>query len=93
MNNAEAEALSILMLQLNSKMNDSVWFVKEKDTLEAFEEYRMQAGQVMGTLFLIMKAIYDKHPDLRPVQLGGEYVLDTSIYKDRFYTPSQIEKS
>jgi hypothetical protein len=89
MNSADTEALSLLVLQLNAKMNDSVWFVKEKGAPEEFAEYRRQAADVMGALHGIAESLYARHPHLRPAELGGTYSLDPALFKDRFYVPSQ----
>jgi hypothetical protein len=88
MHNVDAEALSILMLQLNAKMNDSIWLVKEKGTREDFAAYRPLAAEVMGALFFVTEGIYAEHPQLRPEQFGGTYPVDPAIFKDRFYVPA-----
>ena len=87
MNSADAEALGILMLQLNSKMNDSVWFVQEKGTPEELSGYRRQAAEVMSALLDIVNTIYEQHPHLRPQDLGGPCPVNPGIFKDRFYVP------
>jgi hypothetical protein len=87
MNSSDAEALSLLMLQLNARMNDSVWFVKEKGDPQEFDAYRRQAGEVMGALLEVVESIYVKHPHLRPKELGGEYVVDPNVFANRFYEP------
>jgi hypothetical protein len=89
MNSADTEALSLLVLQLNAKMNDSVGFVKEKGAPAEFAEYRRQAAEVMGALHGIAETLYARHPHLRPTELGGTYSLDLAIFKDRFYVPEQ----
>ncbi len=88
MNSTDSEKLSILMLQINSLMNDSVLFVKEKGSSEDFQDYRKLAGEVMGALGDVMNSIYAKHPQLRPKELGGAYYLNSDIFADRFYEPS-----
>jgi hypothetical protein len=89
MNSTDTEALSLLVLQLNAKMNDSVGFVKEKGTPEEFTAYRLQAAEVMGALHGIAEALYVQHPHLRPAELGGPYSIDPAVFKDRFYVPGQ----
>jgi hypothetical protein len=88
MNSADAEKLSTLILQLNSLMNDSIWFVKEKGDGEEFLAYRRKAAEVMAALSDAMELIYAKHPDLRPRELGGNYVLDRAIFSNHFYVPA-----
>lgn len=88
MNSSDAEALSILMLQLNARMNDSVWFVKEKGDPQEFAAYRQRAAEVMGALHEVAESIYAQHPRLRPRELGGQYVVDANVFAGRFYEPS-----
>lgn len=54
MNKKEAEELSVLLMQVSGKLDQSVRFVMDKDTKENFESYRSNAGKVMGELFLEM---------------------------------------
>ncbi|CAN7156149.1 hypothetical protein [Polaromonas sp. LjRoot131] len=89
MNSPAAEALSLLVLQLNAKMNDSLAFVKEKGEPEEFTAYRLQAAEVMGALHGIAETLYARHPHLRPAELGGTYSIDPAVFKDRFYVPEQ----
>ena len=89
MNSPDAEALSLLVLQLNAKMNDSVWFVEEKGEPEVFAAYRLQAAEVMAALHEIAETLYARHPHLRPAELGGAYSIDPAVFKDRFYVPGQ----
>ena len=89
MNSADAEALSLLMLQLNAKMNDSVAFVKEKGAPEEFTAYRLQAAEAMGALHGIAETLYARYPDLRPRELGGAYSIDPAVFEDRFYVPGR----
>jgi hypothetical protein len=89
MNNADTEALSLLILQLNARMNDSVAFVKEKGTAGEFTAYRLQAAEVMGALHGIAETLYARHPHLRPAELGGTYSIDPAVFEDRFYVPGQ----
>ena len=89
MNSVDTEAISLLMLQLNAKMNDSVWFVKEKGAPEEFTTYRLQAAEVMSALHGIAETLYSRHPHLRPTELGGTYSIDPAVLEGRFYVPRQ----
>ena len=89
MNSPAAEALSLLVLQLNAKMNDSVAFVKEKGTPGEFDAYRLQAAEVMGALHGIAETLYARHPHLRPAELGGTYLIAPAVFENRFYVPTQ----
>ncbi|SHE50126.1 hypothetical protein SAMN02745753_00424 [Marinomonas polaris DSM 16579] len=51
MNKKEAEELSVLLMQVSGKLDQSVRFVMDKDTKENFESYRSSAGKVMGVDF------------------------------------------
>jgi hypothetical protein len=46
MNKKEAEELSVLLMQVSGKLDQSVRFVMDKDTKENFESYRSNAGKV-----------------------------------------------
>jgi len=89
MNSTDAEALSLLILQLNARMNDSVRFMKEKGTPEEFTAYRLQAAEVMGALHGIAETLYAQHPHLKPSELGGTYSVDPAVFKDSFYVRRQ----
>nr|WP_298146022.1 hypothetical protein [uncultured Pseudomonas sp.] len=86
MREVDAEKISILMMQINSQINDSVAFARDKGTDAEFVEYRRKAGQVMGRVIDILNDLYRDHPGLKPEQVGGTYKVDLSIYKHRFYT-------
>ncbi|HVK55078.1 MAG TPA: hypothetical protein VM532_08630 [Burkholderiales bacterium] len=81
-----AEKISVLMLQLNAKLNDSIAFVRDNCSKEEFETYRKAAGMLMGSILLdIEEPIYQEHPTLRPNGLGGPYKVDPRIFEPRFY--------
>ncbi|HVK55416.1 MAG TPA: hypothetical protein VM532_10355 [Burkholderiales bacterium] len=81
-----AEKISVLMLQLNSKLNDSISFVRDNCSKEEFEAYRKVAGMLMGSILLdIEEPIYQEHPTLRPHDLDGPYKVDPRIFEPRFY--------
>ena len=85
MQEVDAEKISILMMQINSQLNDSVAFVRDKGTEAEFTEYRRKAAYVMGRAIDILNDLYVDHPRLKPEYMGGSYVVDSGIYKDRFY--------
>ncbi|KQV94566.1 hypothetical protein [Rhizobacter sp. Root1221] len=69
-NKETAKQISDLMLEIGSKLNQSV--VLARDTCEAseFDEYRGVVGQLMGTMFLeVMNPLYSIHPELKPDEL------------------------
>ena len=86
MNKESAEKLSILMMQINSMMNDSVAFVRDNDSEGLFENYHRIAGNIMGSLYLdIEEKLWTKYPELRPIAMDGSYEVDSEIFKPRFY--------
>jgi hypothetical protein len=81
-----AEKISILMLQLNSKLDDSIAYVRDHCSQEEFEEYRRAAGKIMGAILLdIEEPIFKEHPSLLPDGLGGPNKIDPKIFAPRFY--------
>jgi hypothetical protein len=86
MNVEVAEKLAILMLQINSKLNDSVAYVRDTCDKEEFEAYRKAVGNLMGAILLdVEEPIYKEHPSLRPDGLDGPYKVDPKIFEPRFY--------
>jgi hypothetical protein len=74
------------MLQINSKLQDSIAFVRDSCPADEFEAYRKAAGGVMGSILLdIEEPIYTEHPLLRPEGLDGPYRVDPIILDPRFY--------
>ncbi len=86
MDKESAEKLSILMMQISAKMDESVAFVKKHDTEGIFEDYQRIAGEVMGVIYLdIEEKLWHRYPDLRPKQMDGPYEVNPNIYEPRFY--------
>lgn len=89
MTHEDAEKLSLLMIKLNSLMDQSVAFVQDSDGDELFEKYHLIAGKIMASLYLdIEEPIWKKYPELRPVQMNGPYKIDPDVYQPRFYDPT-----
>ena len=81
-----AEKISILMLQLNSKLDDSVAYVRDNCTQEELEVYRRAVGKIMGAILMdIEEPIFKEHPSLLPDGLGGPNKIDPNIFEPRFY--------
>ena len=86
MNRDEAEKLSILLMQLVAKLDQSAVFVRDKDTKEDWDKYRQAVGRATGEICLeLEEPLWRRFPDLKPEHLGGPYKIDTSIYEPRFY--------
>ena len=81
-----AEALSLLMMRINANLDDSVAFVRDKCSVEELQWYRGEVGKVMGAVCLdIEEMLWAEHPELRPRELNGKYVVDPSNFEPRFY--------
>jgi hypothetical protein len=81
----DAEKISILMMQINSLLDQSVAFVRDKGSEPEFSDYRLKAAHVMGGVIDILNELYVTHPDLKPSQVGGLYTVAPSIFANRFY--------
>jgi hypothetical protein len=82
-----AEALSLLMMRINSNLNDSVAYVRDHCESEELHWYRRAAGQIMGSLILdIEEKLWAEHPALRPRELDGPYAVDPTNWEPRFYS-------
>ena len=82
----DAEKISILMMQINANIDQSVALVKDKSSEDEFVEYRQMAGQAMGRVIDILNSLYIKHPELKPKQLGGTYEVAPSVFEKKFYS-------
>ena len=81
-----AEALSLLMMRINSQLNDSVALVRDRCSAEDLQWYRREVGKVMGAVCLdIEEKLWAEHPDLRPRELDGNYEVNPSNFEPRFY--------
>jgi hypothetical protein len=79
-----AEALSLLMMRINSQLNDSVALVRDKCSAEDLR--CREVGKLMGASCLdIQEKLWAEHPSLRPRQMDGDYVVDPSNFEPRFY--------
>ena len=86
MNRENAEKLSVLLMQLNAKMDDTVYFVKENDEKGLFQDYHRTAGKIMASLYLdIQKKLWEEYPELITNQMGGEYQVEPELFEPKFY--------
>ena len=89
MTKEEAEKLSLLILRINSLLDQSVAFVQDKNCANLFDDYKLIVGKIMGSLYLdIEEPIWSEFPELRPVQMDGPYEVDPSVFEPRFYDGS-----
>lgn len=87
MNKDEAEKLSVLLLQLVAKLDESAAFVRDKDTKENWDKYRQAVGRAMGEICLeFEEPLWKRFPELKPEPLGGPYKIDPAIYQPTFYS-------
>ena len=88
MTRVDAEALSILLLQVVGRLDQSAAFVRDKETRAVWDEYRHAVGRAMAAVgFDLAEPLYARFPELRPESLGGPYKVDPSIYQPLFYDP------
>jgi hypothetical protein len=81
-----AEALSLLMMRVNSQLDDSVALVRDRCSAEDLHWFRREVGKIMGALCLdIQERLWAEHPSLRPREMDGSYVVDPSNFEPRFY--------
>jgi hypothetical protein len=81
-----AEALSLLMMRINSDLDDSVALVRDKCNAEDLQWYRREIGKIMGAVYLdIEEKLWAEHPRLRPREMDGSYEVDPSNFEPRFY--------
>jgi hypothetical protein len=59
------KALSLLMMCINSNLNDSVALVRDKCSAEDLHWYRREVGKAMGAVHLdIEEKLWTEHPSL-----------------------------
>lgn len=86
MTEEEAEKLSILLLQVVAKLDQSAAYVQDKDSKEEWDKYREAVGRAMGEICLeLEEPLWKRFPKLKPKQLGGTYKIPPEIYEPRFY--------
>ena len=89
MTKEEAESLSINLLQIVGRLDQSAAFVRDKDGEASWGQYRQAVGKAMAAVALdLAEPLWARFPTLRPEQLGGPYKIDPSIYEPRFYDPA-----
>ncbi|MCF7223819.1 hypothetical protein [Marilutibacter chinensis] len=88
MTKEEAESLSIALLQIVSRLDQSAAFVQDKDNKASWDKYQHAVGRAMAAVSLdLAEPLWARFPELRPEQLGGPYKVDLGIYEPRFYDP------
>ena len=86
MKEEDAEKLSIVLMQANALLDQAVAFVKDKDSKENFEQFRLAAGKAMGEIYLEMEEpLWKRFPKLRPEPMDGSYKVNPKIFEPKFY--------
>ena len=79
MNLSAAEATSILLLKVNAALDAQLAHLQTQCASAEFSEQRRLFGAAMAGLLDILNPIYRMHPNLKPTQLGGSYVLPDTL--------------
>ena len=77
-----AEETSVLLLTLNSALNQQLEKIRESCSEEEFKFQRRGFGCAMASLLDILNPIYTDNPELKPVELGGTYRLPESHFEE-----------
>lgn len=65
-----AQSVSSTMLEVSEKINETIWLVKSKCTIQEFEAYREASAKVMASILLeILNPIYAVYPEIKPKEL------------------------
>ncbi len=82
----EAEQLSIVLMQIVAKLNESAAFVKDKDSEVHWDSYRRAVGRAMGEICLeLEEPLWQRFPNLKPDYLNGPYKVSPAIFEPKFY--------
>lgn len=88
MTTEEAEKLSIALMQVMGRLDETASFVRDKDDKAAWDQYRHAVGRAMATVALdLAEPLWRRFPELKPESLGGPCKRDPQIYEPRFYVP------
>lgn len=67
-----AKSINALMLDIGSRLDESVMLVKNTCSDDEFRAYRKAIGIIMGTMLIdVMNPIYEEHKSLKPKELGN----------------------
>ncbi len=65
-----AQQISNLMLEFQSRLDNSIAMVRANCSPEEFANYRRAVGRVMGEMLLaVLNPLYKEHPSLKPPEL------------------------
>jgi len=64
-----AEYLNSLMLEISSRLSDSVGVVKERCSKDEVEAYLKPVAQMLALGFDVLDFVHGKYPDLKPASM------------------------
>jgi hypothetical protein len=71
-NHIIAQKVNALMLDVSSRIDDSIVMVQEHCPDAEFSAYRLAAGRILAEILLgVLNPLYSAHPTLRPPGLRG----------------------
>ena len=88
MTKEEAESLSVVLLQIVGRLDQTAAFVRDKEDKASWDKYRQAVGRAMAAVSLdLAEPLWARFPELRPEDLGGPYKVDPAIHEPHFYDP------
>lgn len=79
MNPQLAESTSILVCKLNAALDMQWANIQQYCDPDELKQQRRLFATAMAGLLDIANTVYREHPDLKPTQMGGTYVLPYSV--------------
>jgi len=77
-----AEETSLLLMKLNAVLNAQLARIQVQCGEGELDRQRLLFGTAMAGLLDIANIIYADHPDLKPVEIGGSYVIPVSALEE-----------
>ncbi|WP_329742933.1 hypothetical protein [Dyella sp. A6] len=74
-----AESTSVLVCKITAALDAQLASIREGCEPDEFRRQRRLFATAMAGLLEIANTIHGEHPDLKPVQMGGSYVLPWSV--------------
>ena len=71
-NPGTAEKISAILLDVASKIDNSILLVREECPTDEFKVYRRGAARILGEMLGILNSLYQQHPTMRPPGFGGD---------------------
>jgi len=84
---SDAESTSLLILRLNAALDAHLGQLQASCEAGEFVEQRRLFGKAMSALLDIANPLYRAHPHLKPVQLGGPFVVPAWVFEPRPFVP------